>query len=75
MCTFKKNEFIAFHACLHVSVSVFMLLTVLNCVFSGCLPNIARNAIVNCAELVTYDIIKELILTHNLMTGECKHFR
>lgn len=40
--------------------------------FSGCLPNIARNAIVNCAELVTYDIIKELILTHNLMTGECK---
>lgn len=36
--------------------------------WKGCLPNIARNAIVNCAELVTYDIIKELILTHKLMT-------
>lgn len=39
----------------------------------GCLPNIARNSIVNCSELVTYDIIKELILTHKLMTGERKH--
>ncbi|CAL8401616.1 unnamed protein product [Boreogadus saida] len=34
----------------------------------GCLPNITRNAIVNCAELVTYDLIKELILKHQLMT-------
>lgn len=33
------------------------------------MPNITRNAIVNCAELVTYDIIKELILKHQLMTG------
>lgn len=42
-----------------------------NCwtIVSGCLPNIARNAIVNCSELVTYDIIKELILKYNLMTG------
>lgn len=37
--------------------------------FAGCLPNIARNCIVNCAELVTYDIIKELILKYDLMTG------
>ncbi|XP_050921334.1 mitochondrial uncoupling protein 2 [Lates calcarifer] len=36
--------------------------------WKGCLPNIARNAIVNCSELVTYDIIKELILKYNLMT-------
>lgn len=36
----------------------------------GCMPNITRNAIVNCAELVTYDIIKELILKYDLMTGE-----
>lgn len=36
----------------------------------GCMPNITRNAIVNCAELVTYDMIKELILKHDLMTGE-----
>lgn len=35
----------------------------------GCMPNITRNAIVNCAELVTYDIIKELILQYDLMTG------
>ena len=37
----------------------------------GCLPNITRNAIVNCSELVTYDLIKELILKRRLMTGEC----
>ncbi|XP_028320149.1 mitochondrial uncoupling protein 2-like [Gouania willdenowi] len=36
--------------------------------WKGCLPNIVRNAIVNCSELVTYDIIKELILNYNLMT-------
>ncbi|KAJ8280171.1 hypothetical protein GJAV_G00051390 [Gymnothorax javanicus] len=36
--------------------------------WKGCLPNIARNSIVNCAELVTYDIIKELILKYDLMT-------
>lgn len=35
----------------------------------GCVPNITRNAIVNCAELVTYDMIKELILKYDLMTG------
>lgn len=36
--------------------------------WKGCLPNITRNAIVNCSELVTYDIIKELILKYKLMT-------
>uniref|UniRef100_A0A3Q3WR87 Dicarboxylate carrier UCP2 n=1 Tax=Mola mola TaxID=94237 RepID=A0A3Q3WR87_MOLML len=36
--------------------------------WKGCLPNIARNSIVNCSELVTYDIVKELILKHHLMT-------
>ncbi|CAN9514526.1 unnamed protein product [Ophioblennius macclurei] len=36
--------------------------------WKGCLPNVARNAIVNCSELVTYDIIKELILKYHLMT-------
>ncbi|CAK6966728.1 mitochondrial uncoupling protein 2-like isoform X1 [Scomber scombrus] len=36
--------------------------------WKGCLPNITRNAIVNCSELVTYDIIKELILKYNLMS-------
>uniref|UniRef100_A0A8C6TID6 Uncoupling protein 2 n=1 Tax=Neogobius melanostomus TaxID=47308 RepID=A0A8C6TID6_9GOBI len=37
--------------------------------WKGCLPNITRNVIVNCSELVTYDIIKELILKYKLMTG------
>ncbi|XP_071378636.1 mitochondrial brown fat uncoupling protein 1 isoform X3 [Centroberyx affinis] len=32
------------------------------------LPNITRNALVNCTELVTYDLIKEAILRHNLMS-------
>ncbi|XP_060902902.1 mitochondrial uncoupling protein 2-like [Labrus mixtus] len=36
--------------------------------WKGCLPNITRNAIVNCSELVTYDIIKEQILKSNVMT-------
>ncbi|KAF7660868.1 hypothetical protein LDENG_00273320 [Lucifuga dentata] len=36
--------------------------------WKGCIPNITRNAIVNCAELVTYDVIKELILKYDLMT-------
>lgn len=34
------------------------------------MPNITRNAIVNCAEMVTYDIIKEKILEFNLLTGK-----
>ncbi|NXL50823.1 UCP3 protein, partial [Podilymbus podiceps] len=33
----------------------------------GTLPNIARNAIVNCGELVTYDLIKEALLRAQLM--------
>ncbi|KAG5269551.1 hypothetical protein AALO_G00203300 [Alosa alosa] len=36
--------------------------------WKGCMPNIARNCIVNCAELVTYDIIKELILKYDIMS-------
>lgn len=36
--------------------------------WKGCFPNITRNALVNCSELVTYDIIKELLLKHKLMT-------
>ncbi|XP_063112577.1 putative mitochondrial transporter UCP3 isoform X2 [Cavia porcellus] len=32
------------------------------------LPNITRNAIVNCAEMVTYDIIKEKLLDSCLLT-------
>ncbi|CAL1571092.1 unnamed protein product [Knipowitschia caucasica] len=36
--------------------------------WKGCVPNITRNAIVNCSELVTYDIIKGLILKHKIMT-------
>ncbi|XP_043530073.1 mitochondrial brown fat uncoupling protein 1 isoform X2 [Chiloscyllium plagiosum] len=36
--------------------------------WKGTFPNIARNAIVNCSELVTYDIIKEAILRENLLT-------
>lgn len=36
----------------------------------GTSPNVARNAIVNCAELVTYDLIKDALLKANLMTGD-----
>ncbi|XP_043855208.1 mitochondrial uncoupling protein 3 isoform X2 [Dromiciops gliroides] len=36
--------------------------------WKGTLPNITRNAIVNCAEMVTYDMIKEALIDHHLMT-------
>ncbi|XP_016063955.1 PREDICTED: mitochondrial uncoupling protein 3 [Miniopterus natalensis] len=36
--------------------------------WKGTFPNITRNAIVNCAEMVTYDIIKEKLLDHHLFT-------
>ncbi|XP_054830764.1 mitochondrial uncoupling protein 3-like [Eublepharis macularius] len=36
--------------------------------WKGTLPNITRNAIVNCGELVTYDLIKETLLKYHLMT-------
>uniref|UniRef100_A0A8D0U698 Mitochondrial uncoupling protein 3 n=1 Tax=Sus scrofa TaxID=9823 RepID=A0A8D0U698_PIG len=35
---------------------------------TGILPNITRNAIVNCAEMVTYDVIKEKVLDYHLLT-------
>lgn len=37
---------------------------------TGTSPNVARNAIVNCAELVTYDLIKDTLLKANLMTDD-----
>jgi len=36
--------------------------------WKGCMPNITRNAIVNCSELVTYDCLKDMILHYGLMT-------
>uniref|UniRef100_H0WLQ1 Uncoupling protein 3 n=1 Tax=Otolemur garnettii TaxID=30611 RepID=H0WLQ1_OTOGA len=36
--------------------------------WKGTFPNITRNAIVNCAEMVTYDIIKEKLLDYRLFT-------
>ncbi|KAM4620004.1 dicarboxylate carrier UCP2 [Polymixia lowei] len=36
--------------------------------WKGTAPNIARNAIVNCTELVTYDFIKDALLRSNRMT-------
>ncbi|XP_071428771.1 putative mitochondrial transporter UCP3 isoform X2 [Pithys albifrons albifrons] len=36
----------------------------------GTLPNIARNAIINCGELVTYDLLKDALLQTRLMGGE-----
>ncbi|XP_050188603.1 mitochondrial uncoupling protein 3 isoform X2 [Myiozetetes cayanensis] len=36
----------------------------------GTLPNIARNAIINCGELVTYDLLKDVLLRTQLMAGE-----
>lgn len=75
---FSPISFLFCPVCIHPSylysickLSIFIL----NVKLSGCLPNIARNSIVNCSELVTYDIIKELILKRGLMTGECRHLQ
>ncbi|XP_068926936.1 dicarboxylate carrier SLC25A8 isoform X1 [Petaurus breviceps papuanus] len=38
--------------------------------WKGTSPNVARNAIVNCAELVTYDLIKDALLKAHLMTDD-----
>ncbi|KAM7374150.1 hypothetical protein PAMP_006825 [Pampus punctatissimus] len=39
--------------------------------WKGTGPNIARNAIVNCTELVTYDFIKDTLLKSTPLTGLC----
>lgn len=54
---------------------VYMLLirsnkTFLTYFISGTGPNITRNAIVNCTELVTYDLIKDALLRNTPMTGK-----
>ncbi|XP_012674361.2 LOW QUALITY PROTEIN: mitochondrial brown fat uncoupling protein 1 [Clupea harengus] len=36
--------------------------------WKGTLPNITRNALVNCTELVSYDLIKQAILTRKLLS-------
>ncbi|XP_041055848.1 mitochondrial uncoupling protein 2-like isoform X3 [Carcharodon carcharias] len=40
--------------------------------WKGTLPNIVRNSVVNCSELVTYDLIKDALIKYNLMTGLCR---
>nr|CAD7408944.1 unnamed protein product [Timema cristinae] len=35
--------------------------------WKGTFPNVSRNAIVNVSEIVCYDIIKDMILSHNLL--------
>lgn len=37
---------------------------------TGTAPNITRNAIVNCTELVTYDFIKDMLLRSTPLTGK-----
>ena len=47
----------------------FMFLSSLSVTFFvGLLPNVSRNAIVNAAELVSYDLIKEFIIKRKLLT-------
>lgn len=47
------------YACVHVGLCL---------VYTGLWPNVARCAIVTASELVTYDLIKEAILTRSLMS-------
>jgi len=35
--------------------------------WKGTVPNVSRNAIVNCTELVSYDLIKEALVSNNLL--------
>ncbi|XP_041657217.1 mitochondrial uncoupling protein 2-like isoform X1 [Cheilinus undulatus] len=41
--------------------------------WKGTAPNIARNAIVNCTELVTYDFIKDMLIKSTPLTGTEQH--
>ena len=61
---------------MRVNESVMALNHAFNQMFylAGTLPNITRNALVNCTELVSYDLIKEAILGHKLMSGTWKWF-
>jgi len=36
--------------------------------WKGMAPNILRNVVINCSELVTYDMLKEFIISRNLLT-------
>ncbi|XP_014778404.1 mitochondrial uncoupling protein 2 [Octopus bimaculoides] len=36
--------------------------------WKGMVPNIARNVVINCSELVTYDIVKNFIITRNILS-------
>uniref|UniRef100_A0A671SBY3 Mitochondrial uncoupling protein 2-like n=1 Tax=Sinocyclocheilus anshuiensis TaxID=1608454 RepID=A0A671SBY3_9TELE len=40
--------------------------------WKGTGPNITRNAIVNCTELVTYDLIKDALIKSSLMNGKMR---
>lgn len=59
----KQDQLYYLYIQIHIDVWTTFIL-------AGCMPNITRNAIVNCAELVTYDIVKDLILKFDLLTGE-----
>ena len=37
------------------------------CFLLGYFPNVTRNSLTNVAELVTYDVIKEYLLHHNIL--------
>ncbi|OCT96434.1 hypothetical protein XELAEV_18014112mg [Xenopus laevis] len=58
--------------CIAVTLSMdphnILILKINNFLHTGTAPNITRNAIVNCTELVTYDLIKDSILKANIMT-------
>lgn len=49
------------YACVHVGLCLVYI-------YTGLWPNVARCAIVTASELVTYDLIKEAILTRSLMS-------
>lgn len=55
--------------------SFYSMSSIFSCAFislchTGTAPNIARNAIVNCTELVTYDLIKDTLLRSTHLTGK-----
>ncbi|KAK3093128.1 hypothetical protein FSP39_011442 [Pinctada imbricata] len=37
-------------------------------IYGGCVPNMVRNSIVNVGEIVTYDVIKDLLIMNKVMT-------
>ncbi len=72
MLVYNKLNTLIMIICDYVFLCIDLFKWVIILSFLGTGPNITRNAIVNCTELVTYDLIKEALIKSLLMTGKMR---